>query len=302
VRESRTLLSAEDLSANFVLPAEGGAFEARYVRRDAEYFIAYLSSHAGCDRACRFCHLTQTGQTSMTPATRSDYLKQAHRVLQHYFLDTDEWTRPPLRMHYNFMARGEPLANPTILDGGWNDLSRALYLEAWRVGLRDVEFKVSTIMPMEMAERGRRLQTIFGTTEKHVTIYYSLYSMRESFRRRWLPRAMDPKSALDILASWQMNNWGGQVVLHWPFIEGENDDLETIEEIIYWVQRRGLKARFNAVRYNPYSEAQGRESSEEIIDRNFHLLNNAFGDPNGRIVPRVGFDVKASCGMFVEAS
>jgi len=296
--DNQTLLSKEDKSANFVFPAKGGAFEARYVRRDDNYFIAYLSSHAGCDKACRVCHLTQSGQTSMTPAMAADYSMQAARVWKHYTQDTTEWQTPVQWMHYNFMARGEPLSNPEVL-ANWGFLEGSLYRHAEKAGIESVKFNISTIMPADL--ESTRLQTIFGTEAQDVTIYYSLYLMRPDFRRRWLPRAMDPKRALNMLASWQMNNWGGEVVLHWAFIEGENDDLETIQEIIDAVQSRGLKARFNAVRYNPYSDAQGRESEPEVIDRNFALLSEAFGDPRGRIVPRVGFDVKASCGMFVEA-
>lgn len=45
------------------------------------------------------------------------------------------------------------------------------------------------------------------------------------------------------------------------------------------------------------STGQGKESPEEIIERNVHILQDA--GMQMKVIQRVGFDVKASCGMFV---
>lgn len=55
----------------------------------------------------------------------------------------------------------------------------------------------------------------------------------------------------------------------------------------------------NVVRYNPQSDKYGRESSEAVIERNAAMLQEWMPLDSFRIVPKVGFDVKASCGMFV---
>ncbi len=72
------LHSYEDKSVNFVFD---NMLEARFVRRVEDYFIVYLSSHDGCNKACRFCHLTQTKQTSFNETTLEEYLIQAKTVL-----------------------------------------------------------------------------------------------------------------------------------------------------------------------------------------------------------------------------
>lgn len=284
---SKILHSQEDASVNWVTPnPDGGAFEARYVRREDDYFITYLSSHTGCKKACRFCHLTATRQVMMTPATGQDYLKQASDVMGHYLTQNKA-----ARVNYNFMARGEPLANPNVIEA-WSSVYEPLRDLAGENGLIS-KFNISTIMPEDLD-----LHSVFGDTGAQ--LYYSLYSMNPEFRKRWLPKAIDPLLALRRLADWQQTS-GQLVALHWAFIAGQNDSEETIVDIIKAVKDVGLETKFNLVRYNPFSKRQGFESSEETIQRNFDMLNQAFGNPASRIVPRVGFDVKASCGMFVEA-
>lgn len=286
---TETLYSAEDASVNFISPAnDGGAFEARYVRREEDYFITYLSSHTGCNKACRVCHLTQTRQTMMTPATVDDYYLQGLQVFRHYREFDDAQ-----RVNFNFMARGEPLANPSVLNN-WDRVQRPLQSLAEQHALAS-KFNISTIMPEEMADR--KLYDVFG--DSGAQIYYSLYSMRDDFRKRWLPKAMGAHDALWKMVEWQQKT-GQLLTLHWAFIEGENDSLDVLEEIIMAILVRSLDVKFNLVRYNPYSPAQGKEPSEEILQRNFDYLAKAFGHEKSRIVPRVGFDVKASCGMFVD--
>src|SRR5262249_39545369 len=172
--------SSHDASVNWDRPAGVGRIEARYVRRCQDYFVVYLSSQTGCDQGCRMCHLTATGQTRLRDVTFAEYLEQAETVLEHYRTEA-----PPCRaVHFNFMARGEPLANQILLSHA-DELLGELAQRAVALDLRP-RCLVSTIFPRDMGDR--LLEDIFIT--HHPEIYYSIYSVRERFRRRWLPKAL----------------------------------------------------------------------------------------------------------------
>jgi len=286
-----TLPSSEDLSVNFLKNTTEGKHEARYVRRTDEYFIVYLSSHDGCRMGCRFCHLTQMGENSMRPVSLEEYVDQAVRVLKHYDEVVGGGGQPRAqRVHFNFMSRGDALANPVVL----NDFSTLRERLANLAAARGLEsrFKVSSILPK--LSQDADLTLICG---EGVAIYYSLYSLDPAFRRRWLPNAMDPHMALERLADWQRKT-GGRVVLHWALIAGENDNVEQARAIAKAVREVGLRTKFNLVRYNSAGVKQGSEADEKSRARYFEVLSGALSEPS-RIVPRVGFDVAASCGMFV---
>lgn len=80
----------------------------------------------------------------------------------------------------------------------------------------------------------------------------------------------------------------------------QNDSIEDVNNICDAIDNIGLICDFNLVRYNPASSSQGLESNEKIIQRNIEMLSQRFKfHTKIQIIPRVGFDVKASCGMFV---
>src|SRR5262245_46765402 len=284
--------SAQDASVNWDRPADVGRLEARYVRRRPDYFVVYLSSQTGCAQGCRMCHLTATGQTRLRDATIPEMVEQARTVLDHWRTECRVEAPPARTVHFNFMARGEPLANQALLadaDGLLGELSRL----AVGLALRPRHL-VSTIYPRELGNRP--LEDIFVT--HHPDIYYSIYSMSERFRRRWLPKALPAGAALDGLASWQRSTHK-IVTLHHTYIAGENDDEGDVHALCDALESRGLLAHVNIVRYNPYDPARhGVEPPEEVIERNAAIYRSRLPGARVSVIARVGFDVAASCGMF----
>jgi len=284
------LRSAEDRSVNFThAAADGGRFEARFVSRSDDKAIAYISSHSGCRLACRFCHLTQSGQTMFTQATHWDLMAQLMRVLRHM----DEERITPPRLNINFMARGEPLVN-TYLTKGFPFFAIPATREAERRGM-GVRFNVSTVFPAD-----QDVDLVRSFSGFPVTPYWSLWSVDPQFRKKWLPRAEVPERSLERLLQFQAAT-GREVVLHWGLIAGRNDREQDLEGILRLLEGSGLRARLNLVRYNAFSDRTGVEAGLDRLDRFLNILGPVLGAPGSRVVPRVGRDVFASCGMFVPA-
>lgn len=280
-----TFKSKIDQSVNFVTPCpDGGYFESRFVRRSQNYIIAYISSHSGCRRACTFCHLTATKQTMMTPADTQTMCKQLNKVLSYYTQNKGDGIK---KIHINWMARGEPLDN-RYLDGLCLQIMYDIVVD--KIGhLAPPRFNISTIMPADMATPlASRFAPVFPD------IYYSLYSMHPNYRYKYLPNSMDPEKALDLLKEYQ--EISGKVIhIHGAFIKGFNDNLEDASRIIEALRSRQLLAKVNIVRYNPPNTL-----TEEASEATINMIVEKYRQESipVTLVPRVGFDVKASCGMF----
>jgi 23S rRNA (adenine2503-C2)-methyltransferase len=275
-----------DVSVNWVQRVDVGAIETRFVRRERDTVVIYLSSQTGCRQACRMCHLTATGQTALRDVTLDEYVAQASIVLDHY-----RSVEPARVVHFNFMARGEPLLNPVVVHRSGELLDRL-----WRLAedhhLRP-RFLISSIMP-----KGRTRSLADSFDRYHPELYYSLYSTDDTFRRRWLPNAQPVDAALDELAAWQRAT-SKIVKIHFAFIRGLNDSEASVQAICDALAARSLVANVNIVRYNPPSPDHGEEPDEAVIERNAQIFRARMPHARVQVVPRVGFDVHASCGMFV---
>jgi 23S rRNA (adenine2503-C2)-methyltransferase len=299
----KILSSEQDASVNFVAdvdPSQKKAIEARFVQRHPSYFIAYLSSQTGCKQGCNMCHLTATDQTNAQDLPPEEFVEQLRRVLRYAVPNLEKTCQlsQVREINVNFMARGEPLANKLFAHSGegkrisvLDRLSNVVRLEYPRpVALK---FNISTIYPKQY--KGK-LSVDFSPYQP--TFYYSIYSLDSDFRKKWLPAAQDPRIALDSFAEYQATT-SKILKLHGAFIKGANDSIESLQKIVDQVNERGLICDFNLVRYNPYSEKYGQESEPEVLERNIRFLQaNLKG--TAKIITRVGFDVSASCGMFVE--
>ena len=278
--------SKVDNSINYIKTFEKGqVLESRFVQREGDKLIIYLSSQTGCEMSCRMCHLTATGQNkNVRDATLNEVLSQFYTVISE-ITKTDA-----TKIHINFMARGEPLLNKDLMINFGYLTGLISHVCDLSLGVSDVRFNVSTIMPKNYWSLNATDQE-FG----RVSIYYSMYSVDGSFRKRWLPRAMDPCLAIPNLKKY--HKLGCKIKVHFALIDSENDSILDIRNMCNLFLKHDFRPDFNLVAYNPYSSSQGKESSQSTYADVKNMIKEILG-VNVKIIPRVGFDIKASCGMF----
>src|SRR6478609_6649591 len=291
------LKSTLDASQNFLLKAGSyGHLEARYVRRTAEYVAAYVSSAYDCNMGCKFCHLTHMDKMHQNNkmASLQDYAHQLETVM-HYVEQVEK--KPDVgisnRVNINFMARGDALANATILNN-----YKALYdtFRALVPGDKRIRMNLSTIFPKTMQHR-TLIQVLNDVPDTF--LYYSLYNTNEKFRNYWIPNSIPYQKALEQLKSYQETN-GRLITFHWAFIKGHNDNVEDMKNVAKTIDSfKFSSTKFNLVRFNS-PDNQYTEPEMQKLQEMFNIINSVMSnDEPSKIVTRVGKDISASCGMFI---
>lgn len=297
-----TLRSEMDRSINLILRDDDGEiFEARAVQRTDETLIIYVSSMSGCSLACRFCHLTQTGQTSRKPASFDNFNIQVHCALDAVYMQEDNRIDNITTIHFNFMARGDALENPHIVHDFKSLYTMFKDMANLYIPGVNIQFKISTIFPTSLIESNPDLDVKSWirndvlSLDPQIEFYYSLYSLKPQVRKRWIPKSVDP----DIVGEW-FHGIDHGLRLHHALIDGVNDSEEDVALIHEWLKHHDIHTKMNIVRYNPYDAGSGFETSEVGIAAYVNQMQLSHRVELVQIISRVGEDVKASCGTFVD--
>ena len=118
-----------------------------------------------------------------------------------------------------------------------------------------------------------------------------------------MPNSMDPSYALSNLRHLQENHEDNTVVFHCAFIKGQNDSLESVQNLADFIKSYDFpKTKFNLVRYNPPPMSETQETDINKLNNIFEIMNGAvtnnINTQSSRVIKKVGPDVYASCGMF----
>jgi adenine C2-methylase RlmN of 23S rRNA A2503 and tRNA A37 len=295
----KRLASATDGSINWIIPKGNSFIECRYIRRADGYISSYLSSHSGCKMGCSFCYLTVTNQTSFTHVDVELFKEQLNLVLNHA-KDIDGDKSKDVRINVNMMARGEALANKFIVNK-YPEFYKGLNTIVDKYDYGTMKINISTIMPYTI--KNHDLVDIFH--DLPTNIYYSIYSINQKFRDKWIPNGIHWYDALTKLKKYQLET-NNTITLHFALIENENDNPKEVQEMADEINNFNFtKLKFNIVRFNKHEKLNYNEAPMEKIEAAFDILSfiakeSEITTNKSRIVKRVAEETLGSCGMFYE--
>jgi adenine C2-methylase RlmN of 23S rRNA A2503 and tRNA A37 len=113
-----------------------------------------------------------------------------------------------------------------------------------------------------------------------------------------MPGALPFLESLQVLHRYQQHS-KKVVKIHHALIAGVNDTREAVDGLLDAVADVGLHVEINFVAYNPSGPGMGEPSAPEQVQTVVAMMKDRLPPAAVKVVPRVGFDVKASCGMFV---
>jgi 23S rRNA (adenine2503-C2)-methyltransferase len=295
------IIKSIDGSVNYLIPYYKSMIECRYVRRASNYISVYVSSHNGCKMDCKFCWLTEQKQTNFKHVKNDIFEFQVEKVLENVPIKDNIIGNENIRCNINFMARGEPLANKNIVND-YSNVYEKINNVVKNYNYKETKMNISTIMPNTI--KNHSLCNIFNNTP--VNLYYSLYSVDDKFKNKWMSNAMNYNLALDKLKEYQnfTDNYS-PLTIHGTFIKGENDNDDDIKRMFDEIEKRNLKKiKFNIVKFNPHKNSSYTESDPETLHNIYKKMQTItnYNNPNyntTRQIERVGYDAFASCGMFV---
>src|SRR5690606_15412150 len=206
-----------------------------------------------------------------------------------------------------FMARGEPLLNP-LVHNSWDELSEEILKTIYSAtGVTvPVHFLISTIFPMTLsAEKTETMLLVMANSTTPPRIYYSAYPCPQDTRRKWVPKGhmlFRSMMFLDLYGG-ELQDYGMDDLnkIHFPVIKGVTDDLDFHRTFTSKMCIAGRPVdSINLIRYNPPYVGHSEEADDETYEKVAEIYRE-YGY-RVKIIPRVGADVKASCGTFLNLS
>jgi adenine C2-methylase RlmN of 23S rRNA A2503 and tRNA A37 len=270
---------------------------------DRRKFTVFISASVGCPVGCKFCYLTSKKfpYYKLTPQQIINNVKEA--------VNAEVQVKPELRKKYvklSWMGMGDAfLMDPKDLASTSYDLAEWIVGDSGRAfGLDGVDIatcypRTNYGWPHHLAVLNDRLEERFRLNPNRpersaVRLFYSLHVTHN--RRDIIPLAREESPSDDLFRLEDFRKWYGiDVVLHHMFLEGINDDEETLERIKTIVYEILVGAELRILRFNECKGSIYKESSK--FDELVRLYAASLPRIKYQISP--GSEIQAACGQFL---
>lgn len=266
------LVSKEDSTTKFLFKLENNyVIESVLMKYDYGNAVC-ISSQVGCKMGCNFCASTLDGLERNL--TAGEMLSQIYMVQK----EIGERIRSIV-----LMGSGEPFDN---FDNLMSFLNIVNDKKGLNLGQRHITVSTCGIVPKIYEFADKKMQ---------VNLALSLHAPNDELRQTIMPIAKKYSVEETILAcKYFAKVTKRRVTYEYALIEGVNDTLECVNEIIMLL--RGSLAHVNLIPINDVKERGYKKSSKNTIKQFANTLQNAGIETTIRRT--LGSDINASCGQL----
>jgi adenine C2-methylase RlmN of 23S rRNA A2503 and tRNA A37 len=131
------------------------------------------------------------------------------------------------------------------------------------------------------------------TNRSRFRLFYSLHSACQAAREVIIPNAMPIEDAIPLLQ--ELDAGGVNVIIHHMFLDGINDSIGELNDLIEFMHRSFRHSELRILRYNKHDDSDIRES--DAFERCMCYLTARV--EKVKVQVSYGKDVKSACGQFI---
>lgn len=296
-------------SGSYLAGEDGAKFENRN-----KYSIV-ISSSTGCVMECDFCHLTQK-EMSHKNLTNEQIVSNIQAAILHQYLEDKSIQDKFVKICW--MGMGEPIikhesiAKVTLEILDWimeNNMAKGLdgvdlstvlprvnngWVESFRKLNKDLEKYPVNPNNNIVPNSDSRLSNLKNYKDRSLfRLFYSLHATDQDIRRSMIPNSMGIDLAFRKLDDFHKET-GINVVVHYMFIHGVNDNEEQVERLISRLNQYDYM-ELRILRFNSANLLKQRESD----DFNSITLRLSSEVSKFKVQYSAGSHILSACGQFV---
>lgn len=271
------------------------------ITQDKVKYSLVISCSKGCQMSCSFCHLTQKSASFKELST-----EQIENNLKDVIVDQMKQNPEIAHKHIKlcWMGMGEAILKPEMVKKVSMSVINWALENNYAAGVDGID--ISTVLPKISNRWHEIIENLVKETESFprnphntknrtlVRLFYSLHTANQELRNEIIPNTKEISVAIDSLNHFA-KNIGIDVIYHYMFMNGINDNKPAVEELIeLYKDKELLDSELRILRYN--EAINGVSESSELKSIIKTLEDNI---PKLKVQHSSGNSVASACGMFI---
>ena len=282
----------EDGTEKFVFKTQNGVIEITSICNKKGIDVFCVPTHHYCNLGCKFCHLTEDGDSSKSMD------KITARTLRDVLVNVLELTGGNSNCLLSFMGVGEPFLNADLIVETYKALNPkyenlSLALSTMMPTIKPIDFFIA-----QTKQNNLPLKIHFSMHSpldeiRHNIIPCSRYSIRECLEALIRYReAVNGNSVIkNNLAQFHSEN--SPIEIHYTIINGINDSQEELEKLIEYGEN--YKIPLKILKFNPTKSLKTSRKAQKW----FKVLSSRYNASVVMYAPP-GPNIGSSCGQFTK--